>query len=67
MGELLLIFPRTSMPVVDMGYNRLLGLTASDRVDSADSLGGWAWDPMLLLIVPISGYDMATTLALWPV
>jgi len=48
MGEswvFLLIFLRTSMPVVDtMGYNRLLGLTA----DSG------SWDRILLLIVSIT-------------
>jgi len=52
-GELLLIFLRTSMPVMD---NRLLDLTAGRL-----GLGG-----ARLLIVPISGFDLATTLAFWP-
>lgn len=39
------------------GNNRLLGLTPN--------LGSCDW--IFLLIVPISGYDLATTLALWPV
>ena len=49
---------RTGMPVVDRGKKVITDYWVSN-------LGSWDW--IFLLIVPISGYDLATTHALWPV